>query len=98
MMHFCHEDLFLSLQTVQTRVQHFIWVFTVCQSTGLLISRRKRVKYLYLMFTFKTLPLGCEKHDIRNVYIFVKPILTKLSLGQLSLDVRSMAFLMSVSL
>ena len=40
MIHFCPEDLFYSLQTVQIlmkchSMRHYIWVFTVCQSTCL---------------------------------------------------------------
>ena len=46
LMHFCHEDLFLYMQTVQTlmkfrMMRHFIYVFTICQITCLQVSRMK---------------------------------------------------------
>ena len=54
MMHFCLWILFLSLQIVQTlmkcrHMRHFIWFFTVCQSTCLLLTRMKRVNQTGLM-------------------------------------------------
>ena len=58
MMHFCHEDLLIFANSADTDkmphnaafhlglhfMQHFIWVFTACQSNCLQVSRMKRFK------------------------------------------------------
>ena len=40
------------------KMQHFIWVFTVCQSTCSGVSGLQGVNYIVLLFTFKVI----EKH------------------------------------
>ena len=47
---------------------HFIWVFTVCQSTHLGVSRIQRVKLLYsLQEAFWRIPPNLSALDLRNI-------------------------------
>ena len=68
------EDCFyLSKQCRPRIMRHFIWVFTVCQSTCLSVSRMKSVKDTYCAVWF------CRVHSAFNKrkqpYVYGKPLL-----------------------